>query len=77
MTLKVYNQVLTGPLKPTPSRSHYTFNLRDVSKVAQGLCAASKRDYAQPVHVVRLWAHENVRVFSDRLIDEKDRGWMS
>jgi dynein heavy chain len=77
MTLKVYNEVMTGPLKPTPSRSHYTFNLRDVSRINQGLCSAAKRDYAQPVQIIRLWVHENYRVFSDRLIDNKDRDWMA
>ena len=32
-TLEVYDQVLNGPLKPIPSKSHYTFNLRDISKI--------------------------------------------
>jgi dynein heavy chain, axonemal len=76
MTLRVYESVLNGPLKPTPSRSHYTFNLRDISRIAQGLCSADKRDVVQPLQLVRLWVHENQRVFGDRLIDNTDRGWL-
>lgn len=76
MTLRVYNAVLTGPLKPTPNKSHYLFNLRDVSRISQGLCLADRRSVVETVHVVRLWLHENSRVFGDRLIDNIDRNWL-
>lgn len=32
MTLKIYQTVM-NKLKPTPNKSHYTFNLRDISKI--------------------------------------------
>jgi len=38
-TQRVYAAVAAN-LKPTPSKSHYTFNLRDMSKIFQGLCSA-------------------------------------
>lgn len=39
--IQVYDQVLNGPMKPTPSKSHYTFNLRDISKIFQGVVSAN------------------------------------
>lgn len=76
MTQRVYDSVLNGPLKPTPSRSHYTFNLRDISRIFQGLVNANSKLVSEPVHLVRMWFHENKRVFGDRLIDNKDRAWL-
>lgn len=76
MSLKIYDNVLNGPLKPTPSKSHYLFNLRDISRISQGLCIADKKECSTPVALVRLWIHENKRVFGDRLINNHDKDWL-
>lgn len=76
MTLRVYNNVLYGPLKPTPNKSHYTFNLRDISRIFQGLCNANSKLCLSATHILRMWIHENNRVFGDRLINNIDRNWL-
>ena len=74
-TLEIYGRV-SKEMKPTPLRSHYTFNLRDFSKVILGICLIDK-DHLQATDVlIRLWAHETVRVFGDRLINDEDNIWM-
>ena len=74
-TLEVYKAVAEG-LKPTPLRSHYTFNLRDFAKVVFGICLAHKGDIRDKETAIRLWIHETARVFGDRLIDDPDRLWL-
>eukprot|EP00826_Nyctotherus_ovalis_P049308 TRINITY_DN5945_c0_g2_i2.p1 TRINITY_DN5945_c0_g2~~TRINITY_DN5945_c0_g2_i2.p1 ORF type:complete len:663 (+),score=132.43 TRINITY_DN5945_c0_g2_i2:95-2083(+) len=59
-------------LKPVPSKAHYIFNLREISKVFQGLCRSSAYVMKKEEDMIKLWAHESIRVFSDRLIDYSD-----
>ena len=63
-------------MKPTPAKSHYTFNLRDFSKIIQGICLVTKNEVEQGDQMMRLWAHECTRVLGDRLINDDDRMWM-
>lgn len=60
---------------PTPTRSHYTFNLRDFSKVIQGIMQVSTKGISQPEEFSRLFIHEVSRTFHDRLVDDNDRQW--
>ena len=57
---------------PTPTKSHYTYNLRDISKVFLGMAKANHKAIHNENEYLRLWAHECLRVFHDRLINEKD-----
>jgi dynein heavy chain len=49
-TVELYNAIRTE-LLPTPSNSHYTFNLRDLSKVVQGLMRADPKTTSTPEQV--------------------------
>ena len=73
-TIDLYNTVRKA-LLPTPAKIHYTFNLRDVAKVFQGMLAAEKESCPDETSFLRLWGHETLRVFQDRLIDDTDRNW--
>uniref|UniRef100_A0A8C0ZKX5 Dynein axonemal heavy chain 1 n=1 Tax=Cyanistes caeruleus TaxID=156563 RepID=A0A8C0ZKX5_CYACU len=73
-TISVY-MTITSQLLPTPAKSHYTFNLRDLSKVFQGMLMAEPGKVENKEHLLRLWYHESCRVFRDRLVSEEDRTW--
>ena len=76
LTIETY-QKSVQVLLPLPRKAHYLFNMRQVSEIIQGL-------FSVPAEVIetkkeklnslkRLWLHEVMRVFSDRLIDEEDK----
>ncbi|TMS02286.1 Dynein heavy chain 2, axonemal [Larimichthys crocea] len=70
-TLELYYAV-SARFLPTPAKIHYLFNLRDISKVFQGLLRAHPDFHDTKNNITRLWIHECFRVFSDRLVDYSD-----
>jgi len=70
-SIRLYNSVMSN-LLPTPLKSHYTFNLRDLAKVFQGLSQADSSNVDEPIKFIRMWGHECCRVFQDRLVSQED-----
>ncbi|KAI5730401.1 hypothetical protein M8J76_013302 [Diaphorina citri] len=72
--VEVYNRIAED-LLPTPAKSHYVFNLRDLSKCVQGILQASADSTKTTEDILRLYYHESLRVFHDRLINEQDKAY--
>jgi dynein heavy chain len=72
-SIELYERI-AAELLPTPAKSHYTFNLRDLSKVFQGILMA-RAESLDDEGLLKLWAHESSRVFRDRLICTADQDW--
>ena len=73
-TIELYDSVkLCKELLPTPKKSHYFYNLRDLSKVIRTMTKVDGRGLRSTSQLLKLWAHECTRVFMDRLENQKDR----
>lgn len=71
-TMRIYHESRENFL-PIPSKSHYTFNLRDFARVIGGVVLVPTARMREPEKLMRLWIHEIFRVFHDRLVDDGDR----
>lgn len=75
-TLNLYFSICEK-LPRTPVKFHYIFNLRDLSRVYEGLTLITIDKCSTKEQLVRVWRNECMRVFSDRLINDTDKGLVS
>ncbi|KAL7729890.1 hypothetical protein ACLKA6_014739 [Drosophila palustris] len=71
MTLKLFKMVIVD-LPPTPSKFHYIFNLKDLSRIFAGMLLILPDNYKNLREFIRVWRNEFTRIICDRLISQTD-----
>lgn len=57
-------------------RSHYIYSPRELTRWCRGVLEALLSvNYSELSGLIRLWYHEGLRLFYDRLVDEDERKW--
>jgi dynein heavy chain len=69
--INIHTQVNSRFL-PSAIKFMYNWNMRELSNIFQGCCMAKSDYFIKPTMLVRLFIHETVRVFADRLVSEPE-----
>ena len=71
ITIQCYSRI-HEKLQPSPTKFHYNFTIKDLSRVFEGICSFIISRNIDTASIFRLWCNEINRVFCDRLITESD-----
>lgn len=67
-----FHREMQAKFLPSAVKFYYMFTMRELSSVIRGLLNARPTYFRDPLQIARLWYHEVMRVYSDRLMSDTE-----